>query len=80
MNTFFFGLLLASLCGLTNALYIPVPVHHDAQVSSRGTGVHTPAIRLVGAFRQRSDNVDNGSVVNFQDTVVRRSLVNTQTL
>ncbi|KAI0732205.1 acid protease [Fomitopsis betulina] len=69
MNTFFFGLLLASLCGLTNALYIPVPVHHDAQVSSRGTGVHTPAIRLVGAFRQRSDNVDNGSVVNFQDTV-----------
>ncbi|TFY61247.1 hypothetical protein EVJ58_g4630 [Rhodofomes roseus] len=67
MNTFFFGLLLASLCGLTNALYIPVPVRHDAQVSSRGTGVHNPAIRLVGAFRQQDAN--NDSVVNFQDTV-----------
>ena len=74
-----FGLF-ASLCGLTNALYIPVPVHHDAQVSSRGTGVHTPAIRLVGAFRQQSDNVNNGSVVNFQDTVVSRSLVDEKAL
>ncbi|KZT64378.1 acid protease [Daedalea quercina L-15889] len=68
MNTFF-GLLIASLCGLTNALYIPVRVNHDAQASSSGTGVHNPAIRLVGSFRQQSDDANNGSVVNFQDTV-----------
>ncbi|CCL98604.1 uncharacterized protein FIBRA_00606 [Fibroporia radiculosa] len=60
MNSFII-VIIASLCGLAHALYLPT-VAGDSQ-TSHGPGVRNPRLHVVGMRHQQDD------VVNFQDTV-----------